>query len=64
MQAALVKAGWILATSTAVRSTGSTTRSGSPAEISAIEAGFPHDFIASTREFVYGEATVKATVRR
>jgi hypothetical protein len=22
------------------------------------------DFIASTREFVYGEATVKATVRR
>jgi aryl-alcohol dehydrogenase-like predicted oxidoreductase len=33
-------------------------------EISAIEVGFPHDFIASTREFVYGEATVKATVRR
>jgi aryl-alcohol dehydrogenase-like predicted oxidoreductase len=32
-------------------------------EVSAIEVGFPHDFIASTREFVYGAAAA-ATVRR
>jgi aryl-alcohol dehydrogenase-like predicted oxidoreductase len=30
-------------------------------EVSAIELGLPHDFIASTREFVYGAATVGAT---
>jgi aryl-alcohol dehydrogenase-like predicted oxidoreductase len=33
-------------------------------EVSAIEVGFPHDFIASTREFVYGAPTAQATVRR
>jgi aryl-alcohol dehydrogenase-like predicted oxidoreductase len=33
-------------------------------EVSAIELGFPHDFIASTREFVYGAETAKATVNR
>jgi aryl-alcohol dehydrogenase-like predicted oxidoreductase len=33
-------------------------------EASAIEVGFPHDFITSTRDFVYGTPTVAATVRR
>jgi aryl-alcohol dehydrogenase-like predicted oxidoreductase len=32
-------------------------------EVSAIELGFPHDFITSTREFVYGSETTNATVR-
>jgi len=29
--------------------------------VSAIPVGFPHDFISSTREFVYGDAASSST---